>query len=65
MIILRKRLEVQGRHPPIISYLPSLVPNTVAHDSEHYCNFLETIFPPENEQKRIKNLEETAEGTQL
>ena len=21
------------------TYLPSLVPNTVAHDSEHYCNF--------------------------
>ena len=53
------------------TYLPSLVPNTVAHDLEHYCNFLhlgvrvclnslETIFPREKEQKRTKNLEETA-----
>ena len=71
MVILRKRLEVQGRHPPIISYLPFLVPNTVAHDSEHYYSFLhlgarvclnslETIFPRENEQRRTKNLEENA-----
>ena len=53
------------------TYLSSLVPNTVAHDSEYYCiflhlgarvclNSLETIFPRENVQKRTKNLEENA-----